>query len=100
MLSPLAGMSPEERRAIRLDDVALNNELLRMTDAYADELFRCGGGDYHRAEKGGARPTTLIIISGKTKPLPGLPTGATTVDDERRAFTHGGSSRTVKVRWK
>ena len=29
----------EERQAIRLDDVALSNELLRMTDAYTDELF-------------------------------------------------------------
>lgn len=28
-----------ERRSILLDDVALNNELLRMTDAYTDELF-------------------------------------------------------------
>jgi N-formylglutamate deformylase len=28
----------EERRAILLDDAALNNELLRMTDAYTDEL--------------------------------------------------------------
>ncbi|MDQ1390448.1 MAG: N-formylglutamate deformylase [Acidobacteriaceae bacterium] len=29
----------EERQAIRLDDAALNSELLRMTDAYTDELF-------------------------------------------------------------
>jgi len=29
----------EERKAIRLDDGALNTELLRMTDAYTDELF-------------------------------------------------------------
>jgi N-formylglutamate deformylase len=29
----------EERQGIRLDDAALNNELLRMTDAYTDELF-------------------------------------------------------------
>jgi N-formylglutamate deformylase len=29
----------EERQAIRLDDADLNNELLRMTDAYTDELF-------------------------------------------------------------
>jgi N-formylglutamate amidohydrolase len=30
---------PEERQAIILDDAALDNELLRMTDAYTDELF-------------------------------------------------------------
>jgi N-formylglutamate amidohydrolase len=30
---------PEERQAIVLDDTELNNELLRMTDAYTDELF-------------------------------------------------------------
>jgi len=30
---------PEERQAIRLDDAALSSELLRMTDAYTDELF-------------------------------------------------------------
>jgi N-formylglutamate deformylase len=29
----------KERQAIRLDDDALNIELLRMTDAYTDELF-------------------------------------------------------------
>jgi N-formylglutamate deformylase len=29
----------KERRAIYLDDVYLNSELLRMTDAYTDELF-------------------------------------------------------------
>jgi N-formylglutamate amidohydrolase len=29
----------EERQAILLDDGALNDELLRMTDAYTDELF-------------------------------------------------------------
>ncbi len=29
----------EERRAILLDDAALNDELLNMTDAYTDELF-------------------------------------------------------------
>jgi N-formylglutamate amidohydrolase len=29
----------EERQAIRLDDEALNSELLRMTDAHTDELF-------------------------------------------------------------
>jgi hypothetical protein len=29
----------EERQAILLDDVALGGELLRMTDAYTDELF-------------------------------------------------------------
>jgi N-formylglutamate deformylase len=29
----------EERQAILLDDVELNSELLRMTDAYTDELF-------------------------------------------------------------
>lgn len=29
----------DERQAIRLDDKALNNELLCMTDAYSDELF-------------------------------------------------------------
>jgi N-formylglutamate deformylase len=29
----------DERRAILLDDTALNSELLRMTDAYTDELF-------------------------------------------------------------
>src|SRR6266576_3024278 len=28
-----------ERQAIRLDDDAMNIELLRMTDAYTDELF-------------------------------------------------------------
>ena len=32
-------MPPEERQAIGLDDAALNDELLRMTDAYTDELF-------------------------------------------------------------
>ena len=30
---------PEERQAIMLDDSALDQELLRMTDAYTDELF-------------------------------------------------------------
>jgi N-formylglutamate deformylase len=30
---------PEERQAIVLNDAELNNELLRMTDAYTDELF-------------------------------------------------------------
>jgi hypothetical protein len=29
----------EERRAIRLDDEALDGELLRVTDAHTDELF-------------------------------------------------------------
>jgi hypothetical protein len=29
----------EERQTILLDDAALNNELLRMTDAFTDELF-------------------------------------------------------------
>lgn len=29
----------QERQAIRLDDAALGSELLRMTDAYTDELF-------------------------------------------------------------
>jgi N-formylglutamate deformylase len=29
----------EERQAICLDDAELNNELLRMTDAYTNELF-------------------------------------------------------------
>jgi len=29
----------EVRQTILLDDAALNNELLRMTDAYTDELF-------------------------------------------------------------
>jgi N-formylglutamate deformylase len=29
----------EEREAICLDDATLNSELLRMTDAYTDELF-------------------------------------------------------------
>src|SRR5262245_2707733 len=29
----------EERRAICLDDAELDNELLRMTDTYTDELF-------------------------------------------------------------
>jgi N-formylglutamate deformylase len=29
----------QERQGIRLDDAALNSELLRMTDAYTDELF-------------------------------------------------------------
>jgi N-formylglutamate deformylase len=29
----------EERQDIRLDDAALNSELLRMTDAHTDELF-------------------------------------------------------------
>jgi N-formylglutamate amidohydrolase len=29
----------DERQAILLDDAALNDELLRMTDAYTDELF-------------------------------------------------------------
>jgi N-formylglutamate deformylase len=29
----------DERQAIRLDDAALDTELLRMTDAYTDELF-------------------------------------------------------------
>ena len=29
----------EDRQTILLDDAALNNELLRMTDAYTDELF-------------------------------------------------------------
>jgi N-formylglutamate amidohydrolase len=29
----------DERQAILLDDAALNHELLRMTDAYMDELF-------------------------------------------------------------
>ena len=29
----------EERQTILLDDAALNNELLRMTDAYTEELF-------------------------------------------------------------
>jgi N-formylglutamate deformylase len=29
----------EMRQTILLDDAALNNELLRMTDAYTDELF-------------------------------------------------------------
>jgi N-formylglutamate deformylase len=29
----------EERQAIRLDDAAISSELLRMTDAYTDELF-------------------------------------------------------------
>jgi N-formylglutamate deformylase len=29
----------EERQTILLDDAALNSELLRMTDAYTDELF-------------------------------------------------------------
>jgi N-formylglutamate deformylase len=30
---------PEERQAICVDDMALRHELLRMTDAYTDELF-------------------------------------------------------------
>src|ERR1700722_12102311 len=29
----------EQRQAIRLDDAGLDQELLRMTDAYTDELF-------------------------------------------------------------
>ena len=32
-------MPTEERRATRLDDADLSNELLRMTDAYTNELF-------------------------------------------------------------
>ena len=35
--SPL--IPAEERQTIRLDDAGLNNELLRMTDAYTDDLF-------------------------------------------------------------
>lgn len=33
------GVPAEDRQAIRLNDAALNKELLRMTDAYTDELF-------------------------------------------------------------
>ena len=38
--TPLAICPPDERQAIGLDDAELNNELLRMTDAHMDELFR------------------------------------------------------------
>jgi hypothetical protein len=35
----ITSTAPQERQAIRLDDAELNKELLRMTDAYKDELF-------------------------------------------------------------
>jgi hypothetical protein len=34
----------EERQGIRFDDAALNSELLRMTDAYADVVSSDAGG--------------------------------------------------------
>ena len=37
-------MPENERQAIRLNGEALNGELLRMTDAYTDELFPVNSG--------------------------------------------------------
>jgi N-formylglutamate amidohydrolase len=55
----------EERRAIRLDDQALETELLRMTDAYTDQLFPLTPVEAHRV----ICPVTRLIRDVERFPL-------------------------------